>query len=369
MTCRHPDHVLAFVAGLLLAVLGAVDVSAQTAACRAACDRDYGDHPGRFSACVNQCPRVQPRATRPQPSYSGGSQTDWNYCNSSTLGTAEERIRHCSNLIDGNLSPQERARAYYNRALNWYEQKDYDNAVGDFDEALKLAPNDAEYLSGRGDALRDNGDFERSIRDYSAAIRLAPTAENYNGRCFGRAAMNVDLELALSDCNEALRRKPQDGDTLDSRAFVYFRLQRFDEAMADLNEALRRNAGLATSRYVRGVIKLMRGDTAGGNADIAAAKSIQADVAENYTRWGVIPAAATPAAPPRPAPRPTPAVVPAPAPAPTPATTTVDCAMAEAHWKAADGIGSAAAYLDHLKRFPNCTFSDLARLKIEAMKK
>ena len=360
MPCRHPDRVLAFIAGLLLAVLGAVDVAAQTAACRAACDRDYGDHPGRFSACVNQCPRVQPRATRPQPTYSGGSQSDWNYCTSETLGTAEERIRHCTSLIDGNVSAQDRAIAYSNRGLNWFGLRDYNNAIEDYNEALKLKPNDADWLGKRADAYRDDGDFDQALRDYSAAIRLAPTVENYNGRCYGRAAANVELELALTDCNEALRRKPNDADTLDSRAFVYFRMERFDDAVADIGNALRRNPGLANSLFIRGVIKLKRGDTAGGNADLAAAKGIDADVSETYKRYGVVAVAATPV---------TPGPVPTPAPAPSAAPVAADCAMAEAHWKAADGIGSAAAYLDHLKRFPNCTFSDLARLKIEAMKK
>jgi len=45
------------------------------------------------------------------------------------------------------------------------------------------------------------------------------------------------------------------------------------------------------------------------------------------------------------------------------------CAAAETHWKAADGIGTAAAYEDHLARFPNCTFAELARAKIDSLKK
>lgn len=44
------------------------------------------------------------------------------------------------------------------------------------------------------------------------------------------------------------------------------------------------------------------------------------------------------------------------------------CAAAEAHWKAADGIGTLGAYEDHLARFPNCIFATLAKARIEGLK-
>jgi hypothetical protein len=44
------------------------------------------------------------------------------------------------------------------------------------------------------------------------------------------------------------------------------------------------------------------------------------------------------------------------------------CANAEAHWKSAEAIGTLEAYQDHLVRFPNCTFADLARARIDSLK-
>jgi uncharacterized caspase-like protein len=54
-------------------------------------------------------------------------------------------------------------------------------------------------------------------------------------------------------------------------------------------------------------------------------------------------------------------VVPATPPTPDP------CAAASDHWKAADSIGSVAAYEDHLARFPNCAFTGLAKARIESL--
>jgi tetratricopeptide (TPR) repeat protein len=357
MLLRQGTRRLAFIAVVLLAGLASNELFAQTAACRAACDRDYGDHPGRFSACVNQCPRARPQA-RPQPSYSGGSSTDWNYCGSDTLGTSEERIRRCTSLIDSNLSPEDLATAYINHAQEWDSLKDFTNAIADYSEALKLKPNDQDVIARRAAVFRREGDHDRAINDYNLAIRLAPTAENYQIRCYGRAAANRDLEPALADCLQALRLKPNDAATLQSRGFVNFRLERLDDAMADLDTALRHKPGLAPALFIRGLIKLKRGDTTSGNADLAAAKTIEGDIADVFARYGLAPVAAA-----------TPAAAPAAPPPAVPTTAAADCAFSEVHWKSVETIGSVAAYLDHLKRFPNCAFADLARMKIEAMKK
>lgn len=54
--------------------------------------------------------------------------------------------------------------------------------------------------------------------------------------------------------------------------------------------------------------------------------------------------------------------------APQPAPKADPCAAAEAHWKAADSIGTLAAFEDHLARFPNCIFATLAKARVEGLK-
>jgi len=44
------------------------------------------------------------------------------------------------------------------------------------------------------------------------------------------------------------------------------------------------------------------------------------------------------------------------------------CAAAEAHWKAADSIGTLGAYEDHLARFASCSFASLAKARIDGLK-
>ena len=53
-------------------------------------------------------------------------------------------------------------------------RSNFDAAIADFDEALRLAPGDVDALVNRGTALQLKGDLERARADYDAALRVAP---------------------------------------------------------------------------------------------------------------------------------------------------------------------------------------------------
>jgi hypothetical protein len=60
-----------------------------------------------------------------------------------------------------------------------------------------------------------------------------------------------------------------------------------DKALADFDAALRLDAKLADSLYGRGIAKMKLGDRSGADADIAAAKTMDANIVEKYARYGV----------------------------------------------------------------------------------
>jgi tetratricopeptide (TPR) repeat protein len=117
---------------------------------------------------------------------------------------------------------------------------------------------------------------------------LDPTsAGSYKNRCSARMIIGKQLQQALSDCNESLRIQPKEAGTLDSRGFVYFKLERLDDAIGDFDAALESNSKLAGSLYGRGLAKLKKGASGSANADMAAAKAIEADIAEKLARYGI----------------------------------------------------------------------------------
>ena len=91
----------------------------------------------------------------------------------------------------------------------------------------------------------------------------------------------------MEDCNKALQLEPNDPATYDSRGLIYVKMSQFDAAIDNYNSALRLAPKLASALYGRGVAKLKNGDKTGGDADISAAKRIQATIGDDFTHYGV----------------------------------------------------------------------------------
>ena len=65
------------------------------------------------------------------------------------------------------------------------------------------------------------------------------------------------------------------------------KMGQFDTAIDDYNSALRFEPKLASALYGRGLAKLKKGDKAGSDIDISAAKTIQAKIGDEFKRYGV----------------------------------------------------------------------------------
>ena len=101
------------------------------------------------------------------------------------------------------------ARAYNNRGWAHNEKKNYQRALADLDEAIRLDPNYAYAYNNRGNAHRGKNDFDRAIADYSEAIRLDPKfAYPYNNRGWVHLERR-DYDRAIVDFTEAIRLNPK----------------------------------------------------------------------------------------------------------------------------------------------------------------
>ena len=69
--------------------------------------------------------------------------------------------------------------------------------------------------------------------------------------------------------------------------FTYLKMAQWDSALADYSSALRLDPRLASSLYGRGFAKLKKGDTTGGDADIASARAIEPNIIAEFARYGV----------------------------------------------------------------------------------
>jgi S1-C subfamily serine protease/Tfp pilus assembly protein PilF len=100
------------------------------------------------------------------------------------------------------------ASFYYNRGLVLSKKKEYDKAIEDFDEAIRLDPTDALGYYSRGDTWYKMKFYGRAITDYDEAIRLNPNPPFlYLSRAHAWSKKK-DYDRALLDFEEAIRRDP-----------------------------------------------------------------------------------------------------------------------------------------------------------------
>jgi tetratricopeptide (TPR) repeat protein len=154
-------------------------------------------------------------------------------------------------------------------------------------EARAITPDRAVDLYNTAQQLTRAGNFAEAIKNLDDVIRFNPAdPEALNNRCWARAIVG-DLNNALRDCNQALAIRPRFADALDSRGFVNLKLGRADNAVEDYDAALSVDPKRASSLYGRGIARTRRGDAAAGNNDIGAAKSLQAGIADEFSRYGI----------------------------------------------------------------------------------
>jgi tetratricopeptide (TPR) repeat protein len=203
----------------------------------------------------------------------------------SGMGQYEQAIKDYDESI--RVDPNY-AKPFNNRGVARQKKGEYDRALEDFDAAIDIDPNYANAFANRGETYQKKGDFALALKDFDQAIRLDPTsAVVWNERCWTRAVIG-ELQAALADCNGAMRLEPNGvAATFDSRGLTYLKIGQWKLAIADYNSALRLDPKLASARYGRGLAKLQSGDLAGSRADTAAAKAAVHDIAEEFARYGL----------------------------------------------------------------------------------
>ena len=69
--------------------------------------------------------------------------------------------------------------AYYNRGLAYLRKNNFDNAIEDYNQAIRLNGNFSDAYNNRGVAYLSKYDYSRAISDFETALRINPNNENY----------------------------------------------------------------------------------------------------------------------------------------------------------------------------------------------
>jgi tetratricopeptide (TPR) repeat protein len=112
-------------------------------------------------------------------------------------------------------------------------------AVGYFQEALKLSPDHRIALDNLGSAYRQQKSWDDARKTYDRALQINPNdAEAHYG--LGMVfAQNDDTARAYESLQKALKLRPVYPEALNNLGILYLRTQRRDEAVASFEESIR----------------------------------------------------------------------------------------------------------------------------------
>lgn len=194
------------------------------------------------------------------------------------------KIAGCTALIvAGNKDPADLAILYFNRAAGHAAKSDLPEAVADYTKAAELTPDDAETYAVRGRVYQRLLRADAAIADYGHAIALNPDGDQpymldayfrrselyEQQRLYGQALADLNREIALGPLYPAFIR--------NARADVYLKLARYEDAIADENEAIAFNPRLERAYYNRGFAYMKKGAYDAAIADFTKAIAVKPD--------------------------------------------------------------------------------------------
>lgn len=137
------------------------------------------------------------------------------------------------------IAKEPTAENYHLRGIARLAHREFEPAIADFTESLKLRPDNAGVLNNRGQAHYLNQKYDAAISDLNAAIKVDPKHfVAMNNRALVYIAQN-QLDQAMGDLNAALLLHSDYPEALNNRGVVHSRRQDFKAAVADFTAAIR----------------------------------------------------------------------------------------------------------------------------------
>lgn len=197
-------------------------------------------------------------------------------------------IQGCDAVIRwARETPRDTGTAFYNRGLALAATGQLDRAIDDYGKAIRLRPDLADAYNNRGIAWRLKGDDTRALEDFDQALRLQPGDVDalYNRGLAFSGLGQYDRAIAAFD--SALHLQPDDFDAFAARGLAWLHKGDSGRALQDFDRVLGTRPGNVIALYGRGIARHRTGNQKGGDADIAAAKAIQPDIADKFARMGL----------------------------------------------------------------------------------
>jgi len=154
--------------------------------------------------------------------------------------------------VTGSGSNLKKANEFCDRAMSYFVNGDFDNAITQINEAIRLVPNTSHFYVLRGNFYIKKGQYDMAIRDLDNAIRLDPNsafAYRLRGEVYG---LKDQYDMAIRDLDNAIKLDPNTTTFYGIRGHFYIQKGQYDMAIRDLDNAIRLEPNNAFAYRSRG---------------------------------------------------------------------------------------------------------------------
>jgi tetratricopeptide (TPR) repeat protein len=163
----------------------------------------------------------------------------------------------------------------------------YEAAIADYSQAIRRDPENAAAYNNRGRAYADTGDYDKAITDLNQAIRLDPKyADAYTNRGLVYNDRK-DRDRAIADYSQAIRLDPALWRAYNNRGNAYDNKGDHDRAIADYDQAIRLDPEYAVAYTNRGVAYYNKKNYDRAIADFDQAIRLDPEYAVAYNNRGI----------------------------------------------------------------------------------
>ncbi len=195
---------------------------------------------------------------------------------------SEGLYRHTLEVSENNYL------AHNNLGATLVEKGQIDEAISQYQEAIRLKPDYAGFQYNLGVAFNKKGRTDEAISQFQEAIRLAPDyAEAYNNLGSVLVAKG-QIDEAISQFRKAIRLKPDDAEIQYNLGIALGRKGQIDEAISQFQEAIRLNPDYAEAHYSLGAALGRKGQTDEAISQYREAIRLKPDYAEAHNNLGII---------------------------------------------------------------------------------
>ena len=172
---------------------------------------------------------------------------------SAGLGEFDSAIDDCFEAL--RLEPAH-IGALFLRGQLYLSRGEPDAAIHDFDTVIETAPEWPGPFVKRANAFRERDEWDRAIEDYTHALRLD---ESLSEAYFGRSCAYIELdreEEARQDLEACLRFDPNAGPAYFSRGILGLQEGDYDQAEADFSRVLELEPENAAAFFNRANVRM-----------------------------------------------------------------------------------------------------------------